>query len=327
MGLTIELDAVVFDRLQESPSALLFYNNTLLLSTTAHDVEDKPERNAHEWSNDRKSTISPSPSRAIQEALTQLRTSKRIDNVRTCRESKPNSTIPKIRGIGDENIEDVVHSVHSAPVEDLGCSVGLHVPAEAHHDQGEQNADQTDEESVGSANEIDEFSEWELGYATDKVGDDARDACQSVECEFACHVGCPGPVALLLERVCEGDEPNAVVVVSINTVFKELRAALSNPTFVNLQAVGGDEPLLCPCHGDSLHFPETNRLLLVYILHIRRFGQSRIISLFCLDGSCLDIARGVRVVDASRRQRQASSPLHPGDVRSGHVRSTDQHKI
>lgn len=133
---TIELNTVMLDGFQESPATLLLNNDALLLSASTHQIEDEPEGDTHEWRDDGKSTISPPPGGVIQKALTKLRTSKLIDDIRRGRESQPDSTVPQVRGIRNEDVENIVHAIHSRPVEDLGCSVGLHILADAHHDKG-----------------------------------------------------------------------------------------------------------------------------------------------------------------------------------------------
>ena len=67
-----------------------------------------------------------------------------------------------------------------------------------------------------TADKIDKLGEWEFGDAANEVCDDAGDASQTMEGKLTCDVGCPGPVTLLLEGICEGDEPDTNVVVSTN---------------------------------------------------------------------------------------------------------------
>ena len=56
-------------------------------------------------------------------------TYKCVDNVGESSKRHPDQTVLHKRGIGDENVEDVVDAVHAGPVDDLRSAKGLDVPA------------------------------------------------------------------------------------------------------------------------------------------------------------------------------------------------------
>lgn len=191
LKITIELNAVMLHRLQECPVTVLLRDNTLLRSSPTHQKEDKPKRDTHKRCDNRKSTISPPPSRIIQKSLPKLWPGECVDNVWCRRKRKPDRAISQLRSVRDEDVENVVHTIHTTPVEHLSRSVCLHILADAHHNECEQHANQADKEAVRAADEVNEFGEGELGDTTDEVGDNAGDTCEAVEGKFRSYVWGP----------------------------------------------------------------------------------------------------------------------------------------
>jgi len=68
----------------------------------------------------------------IEVGLAKRRSRKGIDDIRKTCESHPDETILHKRSIGNEDVEDIVNSVHAAPVDDLRSAECLYVLTKRH---------------------------------------------------------------------------------------------------------------------------------------------------------------------------------------------------
>jgi hypothetical protein len=88
---------------------------------------------------------------------------------------------------------------------------------------------------MGTSDEINEFRKWKFGDTTDKVGNDTSNSSQPMEGKLAGNVRSPGVIALLLEGVCERDEPDPGYAISFGpTAIKQV--------FIKLLLLTGSTP-------------------------------------------------------------------------------------
>jgi len=74
-----------------------------------------------------------------------------------------------MRGVGDENTDDVVHAVLSDPVKDLSSGVELDTIASSHHDQAERQASYHDHVALRATPNVDKLGERQFGQAADNA--------------------------------------------------------------------------------------------------------------------------------------------------------------
>jgi len=65
-----------------------------------------------------------------------------VDNVGESSKRHPDQTVLHKRGIGDEDIEDVIDAVHACPVDDLRSAKGLDVLAKSHENERYKDSSQ-----------------------------------------------------------------------------------------------------------------------------------------------------------------------------------------
>jgi len=145
--LTVKLSTPVLGTLPDRPAARLAGNDAHLSCSPTHEPEDKPEGYGKDWCHDSERSIAPTPSAVVEPGFTKLGTSldmmmlvyvqptfrkgtyEGVDNVGESSERHPDQTVLHKRGIGDENVEDVIDAVHAGPVDDLRSAKGLDVLA------------------------------------------------------------------------------------------------------------------------------------------------------------------------------------------------------
>lgn len=111
------------EALEEGAIRRLLWNNAGLSCLALIVVEDEQDWQGDHRSDDGKRAESPLPSAVVVELLCRSWAGEGGENIWRRRESEGESTILDSGGIGDEDLENVGHTVESEPVEALGPRV------------------------------------------------------------------------------------------------------------------------------------------------------------------------------------------------------------
>ena len=76
------------------------------------------------------------------------------------------------------------------PVEDLCCSIGLHIFASCHHDETHTQDEDHQREALWSTPDIENLCQWKLEDAANETRHDRSRSCQRVLFEGAGDIGC-----------------------------------------------------------------------------------------------------------------------------------------
>jgi hypothetical protein len=130
---TVEMPEIVGEALCKCSSTLGLDKNSLLGSLTLVAVQDEENWERDDRSDDGEGSEAPGPSTCAKEGSSSGRADERGGDIWRSRERKPECSILQTRGISQEDIQNICHSIESSPVENLSSSVCLDVAASSHH--------------------------------------------------------------------------------------------------------------------------------------------------------------------------------------------------
>lgn len=96
------------------------------------------------------------------EQLRDMRTRKHSGNKRRRVQTKHDHSVSERCRIGQENANDIAHSVVSNPVEDLSCCIRFDILADGHQDQPESAQGSHEHKPLHSSPNIEDFRNWEF---------------------------------------------------------------------------------------------------------------------------------------------------------------------
>lgn len=118
--LTIEINGVVPDALENVAAAVAGDVGAELLGLVHADLEDAEQWDGHDGEDDGKAAESPPPADVVVESLGGLGSSEGGDNVRGRGEGVGQTSVLQLGDIGSEDVHTESHASESDGVEDLG---------------------------------------------------------------------------------------------------------------------------------------------------------------------------------------------------------------
>lgn len=117
--LTIEINSVVPDALENVAAAVARDVSAELLGLVHADLEDAEQRDGHDGEDDGKAAESPPPADVVVESLGGLGSGEGRDNVRGRGEGVCQASVLQLGDIGREDVHTECHASKSDAVEDL----------------------------------------------------------------------------------------------------------------------------------------------------------------------------------------------------------------
>lgn len=117
--LTVKVMEVVDDCLAQGSTLITFAQIPFRVCLVATAQEDKHDRSRDDWEDDCKGSKRPSPADDLVEFFRGGRTGKGSHDIGAGGKREKPATIFDVRGIGQENLQDICHTVVSDPIEDL----------------------------------------------------------------------------------------------------------------------------------------------------------------------------------------------------------------
>lgn len=204
--LTIQLDHIESNRLEEISVGPLNDESARLDSLALHPKHDNHDRNTHSNKDDGESAKRPPEVQVGVEQVGNPGASKGARNSRCAVEAKHDHAVAEGRHIGEEHVNDIHHADVAGPVKSVGADVRLHVLACGLHDETDEDEGEHGDEALDAAPDVDDLGEGETRAAADDGGDDADGGEEAVLAELGRDVGAQGALDGEGEHVDERDE-------------------------------------------------------------------------------------------------------------------------
>jgi hypothetical protein len=167
--LTVKLVKVMGDGLHKRASTSLPLIQSHLLRLLLVKLEHNCKGKEGNGVDDSKGAISPTPGSDFQEMLAGQGTGEGSADEWGLRKGKGEGSVTHASGIGHENVHNQEKSVISNPEQNVASSVRVGAVAARDNDQTENVDSQKDEETFGTAPEVEGFGDRQLEHTTDNA--------------------------------------------------------------------------------------------------------------------------------------------------------------
>lgn len=210
--LTIKLDDVMPDALNQGTATRFLDNQTLLSGSTKGSKEDEEERGSNDREDDGKDAKTPAPVNLIEpELLRGLGARKCGDYVGRRGECVGETSILYLGGIGGDNIHAIGDAHKADVVEDVGSTEHGVVCARSHENNSEGDKGGHAEKALRTAPNIKNLGQWDEDSGRHGVGHNVNGVELRVRLVETGDVGDNGPDDGRHEGIGEVEQPDTVM--------------------------------------------------------------------------------------------------------------------